>query len=102
MSNTPTPLDQCVKTPNVAGWTGWAVAFGCVALVGIGFFWHRRDIQPIKAREPGIVVFAALAIVVYTVVLCISRIYVCDFPCWLNLWFAYVGTVLVLTTYLVC
>jgi len=71
------------------------LAIGCTY-----FFWKRKDIQPIKARSPGLVVINDVILILYVALLCFQRIFADDYPCLLTLWSGHVGTILLLNVYL--
>jgi hypothetical protein len=55
-------------------------------------FYKRRDIQPIKARSPILVLVTDVILILYVMLLCFQRIFFNDYPCWLNMWSAYIGS----------
>lgn len=90
-----------------ASWTAGAV-FGLVWLLiwipsfiaAMLLFYRRRDIQPIKARSPTLVLVTDVILLLYTVLLCLQRIIDSDYPCFLNMWSGYVGTIVLFNSYL--
>ena len=78
----------------------WMIVFTPVYVSGIVWFWRRRDVQPIKAREPPLVVVTDIVLTCYLVVLCLQRILGVDYPCLVNIWSGYIGTVVLLNLYL--
>jgi len=64
------------------------------------WFYERRDVQPIKARSPVLVVWTDIVLILYSFSLCMQRIFDTSFPCELTLWCAYIGTVFLANTYL--
>eukprot|EP01006_Ploeotia_vitrea_P039096 TRINITY_DN66311_c4_g4_i2.p1 TRINITY_DN66311_c4_g4~~TRINITY_DN66311_c4_g4_i2.p1 ORF type:complete len:556 (-),score=324.22 TRINITY_DN66311_c4_g4_i2:198-1865(-) len=73
-------------TPLAIGLTAW--------------FWRQRDVQPIKARQPKLVVVSDVMLILYAFVLCVQRIYDDSFPCLLNLYAAFFGSIVLLNLYL--
>eukprot|EP01083_Nonionella_stella_P193614 714879_1 len=84
-----------------AAWASAAIVFPLLAGITLVLFWRRREIQPIKARHPTLVLLSGIALSVWPIILAFQRIYSDDFPCWLHLWTAYVGTAIVLSVYVV-
>lgn len=78
----------------------WLIFFFPIGVAGTLWFWQRRDKQPIKAREPLLVVLTDVVLLVYLVLLCLQRIVRDSYPCLLNLWNGYIGTIILLNTYL--
>lgn len=44
-----------------------------IHLCGTIWFWMRRDIQPIKARSPALVVVTDIVLGLYILLLCLNR-----------------------------
>jgi len=64
-------------------------------------FWQRRDLQPIKARLPTLVVGSDIIIFFFWVlILCLQRIYVETYPCLVNVWSGFIGIIILFNTYL--
>jgi len=91
----------------MAGWNPgavfgvcWMVFFVPISVVGTIWFWARRDIQPIKARQPVLVVVTDIVLILYVVLLCFQRILSDNYPCLLTLWSGYIGTLVLFNTYL--
>eukprot|EP00457_Paulinella_chromatophora_P005860 gb/GEZN01005878.1/.p1 GENE.gb/GEZN01005878.1/~~gb/GEZN01005878.1/.p1 ORF type:complete len:482 (-),score=58.94 gb/GEZN01005878.1/:222-1667(-) len=63
-------------------------------------FWRRRDIQPIKARMPGLVVITDFFMFLWIMQLGLQRIAADGYPCLMNLWTGFVGLVVLFNTYL--
>ncbi len=78
----------------------WAAVTLPIMAGGTALFWRNRDIQPIRARSPLLVVITDIILFLYTLLLCIQRIMTNDYPCILNLWSGYVGTIVLFNSYL--
>lgn len=78
----------------------WLVIAMPVYAFSVYMFWRRREIQPIKARSPYLVLVCDIVLVVFVLVLCLQRIFVDDYPCLLNVWAAFIGTLVLCNTYL--
>jgi len=78
----------------------WLVVWLPIFTIGTILFWRRRTIQPIKARSPALVVVTDAILGLYTLALCLQRILVDSYPCLLNMWCGFVGTVVLLNVYL--
>jgi len=78
----------------------WIAIFPLLGTISTIWFWIRRDVQPIKARSPLLVVLTDIVLILYMIVLCLQRIFRDEYPCWLNVWSGYVGTVVLLNTYI--
>jgi len=76
------------------------VIFVPIAVAGVVWFWLRRDIQPIKARSPELVVITDIILIMYIVILSVQRFVADDYPCMLNVWGSYIGTLVLLNAYL--
>ncbi len=72
-----------------------------VYIPAIVWFYKRREIQPIKARSPFLVLVCDIVLVAYVVVTCVQRIVGTLYPCYLNLWASFVGTLVLCGTYLI-
>jgi hypothetical protein len=71
-----------------------------LAIFFSAWFWHRRNVQPIKARSPFLVIVTNSVLILYVFLLCIQRIMVASYPCFLNLWSGYIGTIVLFNAYL--
>jgi hypothetical protein len=78
----------------------WASFFLPIMLYCTVHFWRNREIQPIRARSPTLVVITDIILFLYTLLLCCQRIINDDYPCLLNIWSGYVGTVILFNSYL--
>lgn len=71
-----------------------------IFLISLFIFWRRRHKYPIKARSPFLVVVSDLVLLCYLLLLCLQRIIHDYYPCIVNIWAGYVGTVVLFNTYL--
>lgn len=78
----------------------WLIFFLPIGILGTIWFWRRRALQPIKARSPSLVVITDIVLLLYVLLLCLQRITGDDYPCLLNLWSGYLGTIVLFNTYL--
>lgn len=78
----------------------WLIFFVPLAIVGTVWFWLRRDEQPIKARHPALVVVTDMILISYAVLMCCQRILGDSYPCVLNIWSGYVGTITLFNVYI--
>ena len=51
----------------------WLIFFGPIHIAGCIWFWKRRDIQPIKARSPYLVLVTDVILGLYILLLCLQR-----------------------------
>lgn len=79
----------------------WMLLFVPLALLSTIVFYRRRNIQPIQARSPELMVFANLVFVVFTVTLCTQRIFYYTYPCIVNVWQGYIGIISIGNIYLI-
>lgn len=64
------------------------------------WFYRRRSVQPIKARSPELVVLTDIVLILYISLLCMQRVFANVYPCTLNLWSGYVGTLVLFNCYI--
>ena len=79
----------------------YLILFIPCAIGGMIYFYLRRDYQPIKARSPALVVITDAILILYAFVLCIQRIIDDEYPCLLNVWSSYIGTLILLNCYVI-
>ena len=79
---------------------GWLILWVPIFLVAMYWFKQRAHIQPIKARSPTLVLVTDTILLLYLMSLCFQRIFVKDYPCLLNIWSGYIGTVILFNSYL--
>mmetsp|Transcript_35082 Transcript_35082/g.68882 ORF Transcript_35082/g.68882 Transcript_35082/m.68882 type:complete len:460 (+) Transcript_35082:48-1427(+) len=77
----------------------WLIVFFPMFVFAMIWFWLRREIQPIKARSPRLVLWSDILILGYAVLMCAQRIMGDSYPCLLNMWSGFAGTLLLLNTY---
>mmetsp|Transcript_20269 Transcript_20269/g.40161 ORF Transcript_20269/g.40161 Transcript_20269/m.40161 type:complete len:489 (-) Transcript_20269:68-1534(-) len=77
----------------------WLILFIPISLIFSIWFYKRREIQPIKARQPGLVLFIDFIIILFGIILGFQRIFSDKFSCMLNIWTANVGEILLLNCY---
>lgn len=87
-------------------WTVGAIFGVCIMIVFLPVqviftykFWERRNIQPIKARMPGLVVLTDCVTFLWIMQLGLQRIAADSYPCLLNLWTGFIGTIVLFNTY---
>jgi len=78
----------------------WLILFFPIYSCAVLLFYFRRDVQPIKARSPMLVLINDVVLLAFVLVLCLQRIFVDDYPCVLNIWTQYIGTLVLCNTYL--
>jgi len=78
----------------------WNIIFLPLQIVAMIFFWRRRDIQPIKARLPALVIQCDVILILFELALCVQRIIVDSYPCLLNLWSGFIGLLVLFNTYM--
>ena len=87
--------------------TGAGEVFGVVTLslyipifiIGMTMFFLRRDEQPIKGRQPDLVIASDAMLLLYTVSICVQRIV--EYPCWIILFSGYIGTIILCNIYVI-
>jgi hypothetical protein len=79
----------------------WLIIFTPIYFVAAFWFYVRRDIQPIKARSPYLVLLCDAVLILYSFVSSVQRLLGDSYPCYLNLWASYVGTLVLCNTYLI-
>lgn len=78
----------------------WFIFSLPIHIGGTIWFWLRRDVQPIKARSPSLVVVTDIILMLYVGLLCFQRIFADDYPCMLTMWSGHIGTIVLFNTYL--
>jgi hypothetical protein len=78
----------------------WVLILPPIHTIGTVLFWQRREIQPIKARSPGLVVLSDIILLLWVILLCIQRIERDQYPCLLNVWSGFIGLVVLFNTYI--
>lgn len=71
-----------------------------ITIIGTIWFWYRRDIQPIKARSPFLVVITDIVLGFWLLSLGFQRLYSNRYPCLFNMWTTWIGTIVLFNTYL--
>jgi len=79
---------------------GYLIFFLPFSIYTTIWFYQRREIQPIKARQPVLVVLTDVILILYVTSLCLQRMISNDYPCLLNMWSGHIGTVVLMNTYL--
>lgn len=93
-------MTGCSNPASCALGVAWLVIFVPLAVYSTWLFWKRREIQPIKARNPNIVVVNDAVLIVFIVTVCFQRIFSKEYPCVLNLWSGWIGLLVIFTSYL--
>jgi len=75
------------------------VGFEPIAVISTLWFFLRRDVQPIKARQPLLVIITDIIFMLYILIVCLQRAGLNDYPCWLFLWAEYVGSIMIGNAY---
>jgi len=79
---------------------GWLCFWMPTSLLTMLWFWQRRDLQPIKARSPALVLISDILLIAYAAVLCLRPIVGDSYPCSFNIWSSYIGTIALCNVYL--
>lgn len=79
---------------------GWLCFWMPTSMLVTGWFWQRRDLQPIKARSPALVLISDILLICYGTFLCLRAIVGDSYPCAFNIWSSYIGTIALCNTYL--
>jgi hypothetical protein len=58
----------------------WLIFFLPIGIIGTIWFWRRRELQPIKARSPSLVVITDIVLLLYVLLLCLQRVTGDDYP----------------------
>jgi len=79
---------------------GYMIFFLPFSIYTTIWFYQRKDVQPIKARQPLLVVLTDVILIGYVVSLCLQRMVGDTYPCLVNLWCSHIGTIVLFNTYL--
>lgn len=78
----------------------WMVFFFPIAFFGTVWFWRRREIQPIKARSPGLVLIADFFLLGWILLTALQRVVGDEWPCSLTLWGGQLGSIALCNAYI--
>eukprot|EP01083_Nonionella_stella_P123156 370959_1 len=84
-------------------WIAWMVMFDVYAIVATTAFAHRGiclGLQPIKAREPFLIIVSSICEILWTTLLCLQRVYSDTYPCLIQLWTAFLGGIVLFNVYM--
>jgi len=78
----------------------WLIFFGPVMIIGMFWFYNRREFQPIKARNPTMVLITDVILLFWILFNCFQRIIVDEYPCLVSLWTGWVGLIVLFNAYM--